>query len=47
MVNPIHSPLATILHVSSFNETEARSFLHYFLFSHDDPLRPAGELSFG
>ena len=33
--------------VSSFNQTEARNFLHYFLFSGDDPLRPSGDLSFG
>jgi ATP-binding cassette subfamily F protein 3 len=30
-----------------FNETEARSFLHYFLFSGDDPVRPASSLSYG
>ncbi len=29
------------------NETEARSFLHYFLFTGDDPIRPTGSLSFG
>ena len=29
------------------NETEARSFLHYFLFSGDDALRPAYQLSYG
>jgi len=29
------------------NETEARSFLHYFLFSGDDALRQVGLLSFG
>ncbi len=29
------------------NETEARSFLHYFLFSGDDALRPADQLSYG
>jgi ATP-binding cassette subfamily F protein 3 len=47
MVNPNFSALQTILSVAPYNETEARSFLHNFLFSHDDPLRPASELSFG
>jgi ATP-binding cassette subfamily F protein 3 len=31
----------------SFNETEARSFLHFFLFSGDEPLRLIKQLSFG
>jgi ATP-binding cassette subfamily F protein 3 len=47
MIDPNRSALETILHVAAFNETEARSFLHYFLFSSDDPLRPASDLSFG
>jgi ATPase subunit of ABC transporter with duplicated ATPase domains len=47
MINPGNSALETIMRVTTCNETEARSFLHYFLFSHDDPLRPASELSFG
>ena len=41
------SALKTIQRVASFNETQARHFLHFFLFSGDDPLRPSGELSFG
>jgi ATP-binding cassette subfamily F protein 3 len=41
------SALETVQHVASFNETQARHFLHFFLFSGDDPLRPSGELSFG
>jgi ATP-binding cassette subfamily F protein 3 len=41
------SPLESIQRLSPLNETDARSFLHYFLFSGDDTLRPAGELSFG
>jgi ATP-binding cassette subfamily F protein 3 len=32
---------------SSLNETEVRSFLHFFLFSGDDPLRLIGALSYG
>ena len=47
MIDLGRSALETILRVTDFNETEARSFLHYFLFSHDDPLRPASDLSFG
>jgi ATP-binding cassette subfamily F protein 3 len=41
------SALETIQRVASFNETQARHFLHFFLFSGDDPLHPTGELSFG
>ena len=33
--------------VSTVNETEVRNFLHFFLFSDDDPLRPNRELSYG
>jgi ATP-binding cassette subfamily F protein 3 len=33
--------------VAPFNETEARNFLHYFLFKGDDALRPTRGLSFG
>ena len=46
-IDPQHSALVHILRTAPFNETEARSFLHYFLFTGDDPLRPAGSLSFG
>jgi ATP-binding cassette subfamily F protein 3 len=41
------SPLQTIQKVSPFNETEARHFLHFFLFGGDDPLRPSGDMSYG
>lgn len=41
------SPLETIQGTGMFNETEARHFLHFFLFSGDDPLRPAGSMSYG
>ena len=47
LIDPNLSALQTIQGVAHFNETEARSFLHYFLFEGDDPLRPASELSFG
>lgn len=39
--------LQSIQSVAPFNETEARNFLHYFLFKGDDALRPTRELSFG
>ena len=41
------SPLETVQRVASFNATEARNFLHYFLFSGDDALRPCRDLSYG
>jgi ATP-binding cassette, subfamily F, member 3 len=41
------SPLETIQATGMFNQTEARHFLHFFLFSGDDPLRPAHSLSYG
>jgi len=41
------SPLETIQSAGTFNQTEARHFLHFFLFSGDDPLRQARSLSFG
>jgi ATP-binding cassette subfamily F protein 3 len=41
------SPLETIQGAGMFNQTEARAFLHFFLFSGDDPLRPCGEMSYG
>ncbi len=39
--------LETVQGSAAFNETEARSFLHFFLFSGDDALRPVEQLSFG
>jgi ATP-binding cassette subfamily F protein 3 len=47
LLDPERNALEIIQNAAPFNETEARSFLHYFLFSGDDPLRPSGELSFG
>jgi ATP-binding cassette subfamily F protein 3 len=41
------SALETIQTAGLFDQTEARHFLHYFLFSGDDPLRPARNLSYG
>ncbi len=39
--------LEIIQRAAPLSETEARSFLHFFLFSGDDPLRAAHSLSFG
>ena len=41
------TPLEIVQGAGLFNQTEARHFLHFFLFSGDDPLRPAGSLSYG
>lgn len=47
ILDPDSHALDTLRQVAPMGETEARSFLHYFLFSGDDALRPAAELSFG
>ncbi|MBI5952774.1 MAG: ABC-F family ATP-binding cassette domain-containing protein [Chloroflexi bacterium] len=47
LLNPNFSALRTIQSVAPFNETEARNFLHYFLFKGDAALRASGDLSFG
>jgi ATP-binding cassette, subfamily F, member 3 len=47
MLNPEFNALQTVQSVAPFNETEARNFLHYFLFKGDDALRLTGTLSFG
>ena len=39
--------LETIQSVATFNQTETRNFLHYYLFNGDDPLRLVGQLSYG
>jgi ATP-binding cassette subfamily F protein 3 len=41
------TPLEEIRRVSPMGETEARSFLHYFLFTGDDVFVPVGSLSLG
>lgn len=46
-LDPESTALAMILHAAAMTETEARSFLHYFLFEGDNPLRPIADLSFG
>ncbi|HSB02337.1 MAG TPA: ABC-F family ATP-binding cassette domain-containing protein, partial [Anaerolineales bacterium] len=47
LLDPGLNALQTIQGVAAFNETEARNFLHYFLFKGDDSLRPTRDLSFG
>ena len=47
LLNPDLNAVQTIQTVSSLNDKDTRNFLHYFLFSGDDPLRPTRELSFG
>jgi ATP-binding cassette subfamily F protein 3 len=46
-LNPDQNALDAIREVAPMSETEARSFLHYFLFTEDDPLRPIKALSYG
>ncbi|MCX6031494.1 MAG: ABC-F family ATP-binding cassette domain-containing protein [Chloroflexi bacterium] len=41
------TPLELIRSAAPLDETEARSFLHYFLFAGDEVFVPAGRLSFG
>lgn len=41
------TPLETIQYNAPLNETEARSFLHFFLFTGDNALRRISNLSFG
>ena len=47
LLDPDINALQTIQSAASFNETETRNFLHYFLFKGDDALRPTSEISFG
>jgi ATP-binding cassette subfamily F protein 3 len=47
ILDPTRSALEAIQSAAPLNDTDARSFLHYFLFTGDDPLRPSRDLSFG
>ncbi len=47
LLDPAKNALETIQAYSGQNETEIRSFLHFFLFSGDDALRPCANLSYG
>jgi ATP-binding cassette subfamily F protein 3 len=44
---PDRTPLDTIQAVAAMNQTEARSFLHFFLFTGDEAIRPVAQLSYG
>jgi ATP-binding cassette, subfamily F, member 3 len=45
--NPDFSPLETLQAVAPMNETDARNFLHFFLFAGDKALQPVNLLSYG
>ena len=47
LIDPGRTALEAIQQHAPLNETQARSFLHFFLFSGDDALRPARDLSYG
>jgi ATP-binding cassette, subfamily F, member 3 len=47
LLRPNLNALQSVQDVATLGETDARNFLHYFLFKGDAALRPAGELSFG
>jgi ATP-binding cassette subfamily F protein 3 len=46
-LDPCTSPYGAIRAVAAMNQTEARSFLHYFLFSGEEVFQPVDSLSFG
>jgi ATP-binding cassette subfamily F protein 3 len=46
-LDPESTPYETIRAVAPMGQTEARSFLHYFLFSGDEAFVPVGNLSLG
>lgn len=46
-LDPAATALSTVRRAAPLSETEARSFLHYFLFGGDDVFVPVGKLSHG
>lgn len=46
-LNPALNALSSIQREVAFNETNARAFLHYFLFSGDDVFTQVSQLSYG
>lgn len=46
-IDPALTPLVTIQQISPMNQTEARSFLHYYLFTGDEAVQSNASLSFG
>jgi ATP-binding cassette subfamily F protein 3 len=47
ILDPDSTPVDSLRAVAVMNETEARSFLHFFLFTGDQPLTPNHSLSYG
>ena len=47
ILDPHSTALETMLQAAAFSQTDARSFLHYFLFSGDDVFTPVSRLSYG
>jgi ATP-binding cassette subfamily F protein 3 len=47
ILDPNSTPLESLRAVAVMNETEARSFLHFFLFTGDQPLTSNRSLSYG
>ncbi|HZY41843.1 MAG TPA: ABC-F family ATP-binding cassette domain-containing protein, partial [Anaerolineae bacterium] len=47
VLDPTSTPLKTLQAAALMNDTEARSFLHYFLFTGDQPLMLNRSLSYG
>jgi len=46
-LDPESTPYDVIRAVAPLDQTETRSFLHYFLFGQDEVFLPVGSLSFG
>jgi ATP-binding cassette subfamily F protein 3 len=46
-LDPAATPLSSIQQIANMGDTEARNFLHYFLFEGDDVFVPVGQLSYG
>jgi ATP-binding cassette subfamily F protein 3 len=46
-LDPNSTPVDSLRAIATLNETEARSFLHLFLFTGDQPLTPNHSLSYG
>ncbi len=47
LIDPELSPVAHLERIGFGGETEIRSYLHFYLFKDDEPLKPASLLSFG
>lgn len=46
-LNPRQTALEAVRAVAAISETEARNFMHFFLFSGDEVFTPVGQLSYG